>query len=110
MRCAPGAVAWNSADNLKDISGHFQGNEKKMKKGLDNMGIPMISCSHQEVKAMPDHPSKTAWEKENVVQITIKINRNTEPELYELFTREPGSKGALAKALMNQAIKQPATK
>lgn len=55
---------------------------------------------------MPDHPSKTAWEKENVVHITVKINRNTDPELYELFTREQGSKGALAKNLMNQAIKQ----
>lgn len=55
---------------------------------------------------MPDPKSKTAWEKENVVQLTIKINRNQDPELYELFTRESGSKGALAKALMNQAIKQ----
>ena len=55
---------------------------------------------------MPDPKSKTAWEKENVVQLTIKINRNQDPELYELFTREAGSKGALAKALMNQAIRK----
>lgn len=55
---------------------------------------------------MPDPKSKTAWEKANVVQVTLKINRNQDPELYELFTRETGSKGALAKSLMNQAIKQ----
>ena len=55
---------------------------------------------------MPDPKSKTAWEKENVVKVTLKINRNQDPELYELFTRESGSKGALAKSLMTQAIKQ----
>lgn len=59
---------------------------------------------------MPDHPSKTAWERDNVIKVTLKINRNTDPELYELFTREQGSKGALAKKLMNQAIKQTPTK
>ena len=51
-----------------------------------------------------DHPSKNRWEAENVVKLTVKINRNQDPELYELFTRESGSKGALAKSLMNQAI------
>ena len=53
---------------------------------------------------MPDHPSKTRWEAENVIKLTIKINRNQDPELYELFARETSSKGALAKSLMNQAI------
>lgn len=52
----------------------------------------------------PDHPSKTNWERENVVQITLKINRNQDPELYELFTRENGSKGALAKELMRKGL------
>ena len=55
---------------------------------------------------MPDHPSKINWERENVIKLTVKINRNQDPELYELFTGESGSKGALAKSLMNQAIKQ----
>lgn len=59
---------------------------------------------------MPDPKSKTEWEKANVVQITLKINRNQDPELYELFTREQGSKGALAKSLMNQAIRQTPSK
>ena len=57
-----------------------------------------------------DLPSKTAWEAENVIKITVKINRNQDPELYELFTREEGSKGALAKSLMNQAIHQNPSK
>ena len=55
---------------------------------------------------MPDHPSKSRWEKENTVQVVIKINRNQDPELYELFTRENGSRSALAKALMNQGLQQ----
>lgn len=53
---------------------------------------------------MADHPSKTRWEAENVVKLTIKINRNQDPELYELFTREQGSKGALAKDLMKKGV------
>ena len=53
-----------------------------------------------------DLPSKTRWEAENIVKLTIKINRNQDPKLYELFTREQGSHGALAKALMNKALSQ----
>ena len=53
---------------------------------------------------MADHPSKTRWEAENVVKLTIKINRNQEPELYELFTREQGSRSALAKELLRAGL------
>ena len=31
---------------------------------------------------MADHPSKTAWEKDNVIVARAKINRNQDPELY----------------------------
>lgn len=51
-----------------------------------------------------DHPSKVNWERENVIKLTVKINRNQEPELYELFTRENGSKGALAKELLRAGL------
>ena len=53
---------------------------------------------------MPDHPSKTKWEAQNVIKLTVKVNRNQDPELYELFTREPNSRSALAKALMNAGL------
>lgn len=29
-----------------------------------------------------DHPSKTRWEKENMIEARAKINRNQDPELY----------------------------
>ena len=51
-----------------------------------------------------DHPSKSRWEAENVVKLTIKINRNQDPELFELFAREQGSKGALAKDLLRSGF------
>lgn len=51
-----------------------------------------------------DHPSKNRWEAENVVKLTVKINRNQDPELYELFTREQGSKSALAKNLLRAGL------
>lgn len=54
---------------------------------------------------MPDLKSKTAWEKENVLSIHIKINRNQDPELFELLTKAE-SKSGTARDLMNQAIKQ----
>ena len=51
-----------------------------------------------------DHPSKSRWEAENVVKLTIKINRNQDPDLHELFTREQGSKGSLAKELLRAGL------
>lgn len=54
---------------------------------------------------MRDPSSKTAWEEQNVIRITVKINRNQDPELFELLTKADSKSGA-ARDLMNQAIKQ----
>lgn len=51
-----------------------------------------------------DHPSKAAWEAENVIKLTVKINRNQDPELFDLFSQESGSRGALVKELLRRAI------
>lgn len=51
-----------------------------------------------------DHPSKSRWEKENTVKVLVKINRNQDPELYELFTSEQGSRSALAKTLLRSGL------
>lgn len=67
------------------------------------MGVPMLSCSHQEVNAMPDHPSKTAWERDNVIQVVLKVNRNQDPELYALL-QQADSKSGLVRDLLRQAI------
>ncbi len=55
---------------------------------------------------MVDSQAKIDWERENVIKLTVKINRNQDPELFELFTREQGSRSALAKDLMNRSIRQ----
>lgn len=39
-----------------------------------------------------------------MIKLTVKINRTQNPELFELFTREPGSRSALAKALMQAGL------
>lgn len=82
------------------------------------MGRPMMLCGHSRGTPTPgratkggdpvasDLPSKTRWEAENVIKLTVKINRNQDPKLYELFTREQGSRSALAKALMNKATEE----
>lgn len=56
---------------------------------------------------MPDARSKTAWETENTIRITVKINRNQDKELYDVLSKAP-SKSGLARDLMNQAIKKNA--
>lgn len=52
-----------------------------------------------------DLPSKVAWERENVIQVVVKINRNRDPELFELLTKAD-SKSGLARDLMKQAIQK----
>lgn len=54
---------------------------------------------------MPDSKSKTAWEAQNVIQVKVKVNRNQDPELYELLSKAP-SRSGLARDLMNQAIRK----
>ena len=56
---------------------------------------------------MPDAKSKVRWEAENVLKIGLKINRNQDPELYELLSKAP-SRSGLARDLMNRAIKMGA--
>ena len=50
-----------------------------------------------------DHPSKTRWEAENVIKVGLKINRNQDPELYELLTKAD-NKSAVIRELLNQAL------
>lgn len=54
---------------------------------------------------MADHPSKTRWEAENTIKLTLKINRNQDPELFALL-QQAESKAGMARELMKQAINQ----
>lgn len=58
---------------------------------------------------MPDHPSKTAWERDNVLKILVKVNRNTDPELYELL-QQYDNKSGKARELMRQGMAKEAQK
>lgn len=50
-----------------------------------------------------DHPSKTRWEAENVIKVGLKINRNQDPELFELLTKAD-NKAALVRELLKKAL------
>ena len=54
---------------------------------------------------MPDHPSKTAWERDNVIQVVLKVNRNRDPELYNLL-QQADSRSGLVRDLLRQAISE----
>ena len=53
---------------------------------------------------MADSKSKIAWEKENVIVARAKINRNQDPELYELLSKSENI-GATVRELLRQAVK-----
>jgi hypothetical protein len=53
--------------------------------------------------SMADHPSKTNWEKENVIQVVLKVNRNQDPELFSLL-QQADSKSGFVRSLLRQAI------
>jgi hypothetical protein len=52
---------------------------------------------------MPDHPSKTRWEAENVIKISIKINRNQDPELFHLL-QQTDSKNQVIRNLLRAGL------
>ena len=52
-----------------------------------------------------DHPSKTAWERENTIKVTVKINRNQDPELFELLTKAE-NKSAVIRELLSRAMEK----
>ena len=55
--------------------------------------------------SMADHPSKTRWEADNVIKVGLKINRNQDPELFELLTKAD-NKSAVIRDLLKQALSQ----
>lgn len=55
--------------------------------------------------SMADHPSKTRWEAENVIKVGLKINRNQDPELFELLTKAD-NKSAAIRDLLKRALTQ----
>lgn len=55
---------------------------------------------------MPDHPSKTTWEAANVIKVGLKINRNQDPELFELLTKAENKAGVI-RDLLKKALENP---
>lgn len=54
---------------------------------------------------MPDLESKKRWERENVIQVVVKINRNQNPELFHLL-QQADSKSGTVRDLLQQAIER----
>jgi hypothetical protein len=54
---------------------------------------------------MTDSQAKSSWEKENVLKVLVKVNRNQNPQLFDLL-QKADSKSGLARELMNRAVSQ----
>ena len=54
---------------------------------------------------MRDTEAKQNWEKENAIPVTVRINKNQDPELYELFMKADSRSNA-ARELMQLAIER----
>ena len=52
---------------------------------------------------MPDSAAKIAWEKENVIVARAKINRNQDPELFEILEKSENI-GATVRELLRKGI------
>ena len=46
-----------------------------------------------------DRPSKTRWEAENVIKVGLKVNRNQDPELFELLVKAENKAGVIRELL-----------
>jgi hypothetical protein len=57
----------------------------------------------KEASMAGDHPSKTRWEAENVIQVVLKINRNQDPDLFHLL-QQADSKSGMVRDLLRQAL------
>ena len=54
---------------------------------------------------MADSVAKRRWIEENTIKVTLKINRNQDPELYELLTKADNKSGLIRDLLKKAAEK-----
>lgn len=52
---------------------------------------------------MADSPAKRSWTAENTVCVNLRINRNQDPELFELLTKAD-NKSAVIRELLQKAM------
>lgn len=59
---------------------------------------------------MPDSEAKKRWKKENTKNITITINKNTDPEIFEYLQNLNEPFGAKFKQAIKKMIEEEKTK
>lgn len=52
---------------------------------------------------MAESEAKRRWSAENTICVNLRINRNQDPELFELLTKAD-NKSAVIRELLNQAL------
>lgn len=52
---------------------------------------------------MPEPKSQARWNAENTVCVNLRVNRNQDPELYELLTKAD-NKSAVIRELLQKAM------
>lgn len=55
---------------------------------------------------MPLPPSQTSWMKDNTILVSLRVNKNQDPDLYKLLSECEGSKGALLRKLIKAGMEQ----
>lgn len=54
---------------------------------------------------MPDLESKKRWERDNVIKVSLKVNRNTDPELFRLLAQAE-NKSTVLRGLLAEVLKK----
>lgn len=52
--------------------------------------------------ALPE--SQTNWMKKNTILVSLRVNKNQDPELFKLLSECEGSKGAILRELLNAGM------
>lgn len=55
---------------------------------------------------MSYHKSSNEWQAKNTITVSLRINKNQDPEIFDLLNRCSGSKSAVIRELIAAGMKQ----
>mgnify|MGYP007047920883 CR=1 FL=1 len=67
--------------------------------------MPIYITTNRGVKSIAESEARKKWFAENTVCVNLRINRNQDPELYELLTKAD-NKSAIIREVMQKAMEE----
>lgn len=67
--------------------------------------MPIYNTTSRGAKSIAESEARKKWFAENTVCVNLRINRNQDPELYELLTKAD-NKSAIIRELLQKAMEE----